>query len=174
MKRYIFIAMTAIFAIFISACGGDNAENNQDIKELVHEYTIGDFTGKDISASINSHELIIQEKGKERVYELPKDEFFVSIAPFKSYTHECAIHSLTGCQGELVEENFHVTVTRAEGEIIIDEEMKTFANGFIDLWLPRDEKFEVTIEQAGQVARQEISTFKGDYTCITTMQLASK
>jgi|SRR5690625_2003841 len=174
MKKYIFIGMTVFLTLFITACGGKSAEINKDIKELVHEYTIGDFAGEDISASINSHELIVQEDGKEKVYALPEDEFFVSIAPFKTETHECAIHSLTGCQGELVEEDFHVTVTNEEGERVIDEKMKTFANGFIDLWLPRDQNFDVTIEQDGQIAQQEISTFKGDYTCITTMQLASK
>jgi len=174
MKKYIVIIMALFLMLFISACGKEEAKTDQDIKELVHEYTLGDFDGEDVVASINSHQLIVQEAGKEEVYNLPEDEFFVSIAPFKTYTHECAIHNLTSCQGELVEEAFQVTVTDEAGEKILDEEMKTFANGFIDLWLPREQNFTVTIEQGDQISEEEISTFKGDYTCITTMQLASK
>jgi len=49
--------------------------------------------------------------------------------------------------------------------------MTTFENGFIDLWLPRDKTFNVTIEHNGKVAESVISTFEGDNTCITTMQL---
>lgn len=49
--------------------------------------------------------------------------------------------------------------------------MTSLENGFIDLWLPRDKTFQVKIEYDGKVTEQEISTFEGDNTCITTMQL---
>jgi len=173
MKKYMSIVIALITMIFLVACEDSEIidDAHLDIKELVHEYTIGEFDPNNISASINSHQLVVQEADEEKIYDLPEDEFFVSIAPFISETHECAIHSLTSCQGELVEENFHVTVEAEDRETIIDEEMATFANGFIDLWLPRDENFLVRIEQDGKVAEQVLSTFEGDYTCITTMQL---
>src|SRR5690625_5917166 len=168
-----YTAIVLIVMLFLVACQHSKTVDDSDlvIKELVHEYTIGEFDPDNISASINSHQLIVQENDEEKIYDSPEDEFFVSIAPFISETHECAIHSLTSCQGELVEENFHVTVEAEDRETIIDEEMATFANGFIDLWLPRDENFLVRIEQDGKVAEQVLSTFEGDYTCITTMQL---
>ncbi|MBM4761548.1 hypothetical protein GNT69_04485 [Bacillus sp. B15-48] len=78
---------------------------------------------------------------------------------------------MTGCQGEMVEEQFNVLIEDSEGNIIIDETLTTLANGFIDLWLPRDETYSVKIEQDGKAAELEISTFEGDDTCITTMQL---
>src|SRR5699024_4598072 len=80
-------------------------------------------------------------------YDLPEDEFFVSIAPFLNETHPCDIHSLTGCQGELVNEDLEVQIENSSGEVILDEKQQTEANGFIDLWLPRDDTFNVTITQ---------------------------
>ena len=53
----------------------------------------------------------------------------------------------------------------------MDETVKSQANGFIDLWLPRDNTYHVTITQGDKSVESEISTFKGDNTCITTMQL---
>src|SRR5699024_1312101 len=104
-------------------------------KDLGNDYNVGQLEPD--SASITSHELVVEEDNEELVYELPEEEFFVSIAPFINETHECAVHSLTGCQGELVEEDFDVLVTDSSGEVVVDETMTTEKNGFIDLWLPR-------------------------------------
>jgi hypothetical protein len=78
---------------------------------------------------------------------------------------------LTGCQGELVEEEFDVLIEDEDGNIILDEKVTSQANGFIDLWLPRDKTLQVNISQDGKAAKQELTTFKGDDTCVTTMQL---
>ena len=55
--------------------------------------------------------------------------------------------------------------------MVVDETMDSLENGFIDLWLPRDKTFQVKIEHDGKTAESEVSTFEGDNTCITTMQL---
>jgi hypothetical protein len=78
---------------------------------------------------------------------------------------------LTGCQGELVEEEFDVFIEDTEGNVIIDEKVVSQTNGFFDLWLPRDKTYRIKIEHAGKVSESEISTFEDDRTCITTMQL---
>lgn len=127
---------------------------------------------KDLSAFITSEQLIVTDSSnKSTTYDLPKDEFFVSIAPYVKNTHPCATHSLTGCQGELTEQEFKVYIKDTEGTVIVDETMKSQSNGFIDLWLPRDKEYSVTIEQDGIKAKAELSTFKTDNTCVTTMQL---
>ncbi len=144
--------------------------DTESIKELVNDYTIDKLDAK--QASITSTELIIEENdNQKKVYQLPEEEFFVSIAPFKTETHECEIHSLTGCQGELVSESFDVEITNASGDVILDETKTTEANGFIDLWLPRNDTYTVIITQDDKRTESEISTFEGDKTCITTMQL---
>ena len=58
-----------------------------------------------------------------------------------------------------------------EGNTVLDKEIKSLKNGFIDLWLPRNQTFQVEIEYEGKIAKSTISTFEGDNTCITTMQL---
>lgn len=141
-----------------------------NIKQLVQEYSTGII--KDQSASITSQQLIVTDNDNKTItYDLPQDEFFVSIAPYVENTHPCATHSLTGCQGELTEGEFSVYVEDAEGSVIVDQTMKSQSNGFIDLWLPRDKKYKVTIEHDGKTAKSELSTFESDDTCVTTMQL---
>lgn len=78
---------------------------------------------------------------------------------------------MTGCQGELVEKEFDVYIEDEDGNVVVDEKMKSQQNGFIDLWLPRDKKFQIRIGSEGKSVESEISTFENDPTCITTMQL---
>src|SRR5690606_37552337 len=103
MKFNISIFML-LFTIFLVACSDDSISEEgytEDIKGLVHEYSVGDIS--DETASITSKELIVTDQDDtETIYQLPEDEFFVSIAPFINETHPCTNHSLTGCQGELV------------------------------------------------------------------------
>jgi hypothetical protein len=78
---------------------------------------------------------------------------------------------LTGCQGEMVEEEFDVYIEDTEGNLILDKTLKSQSNGFIDLWLPRDKTYRIKIAHDGKTVRSEFSTFESDGTCITTMQL---
>ncbi|NGP46660.1 hypothetical protein G4V62_17540 [Bacillaceae bacterium SIJ1] len=160
---------------FLTACGGENADeatptSETNIKELVNDYSAGQKNAA--NASITSEHLIVTEDNEDQtVYTLPEDEFFVSIAPYVNQTHPCTDHSLTGCQGEMVEESFAVYIEDQDGNVVVDEQMKTLANGFIDLWLPRDQTYQVVITHDGKEVASELSTFAGDGTCITTMQL---
>lgn len=81
-------------------------------------------------------------------------------------------HSLTGCQGELVEEQFDVLIEDEAGNVIVDDILQTEANGFIDLWLPRDRTYRIFIEHNGKSVESEFSTFDDDGTCLTTFQLS--
>lgn len=78
---------------------------------------------------------------------------------------------MTGCQGELAEEEFDVYIEDHDGNVVLDETMETQSNGFFDLWLPRDKTYQIKIENEGKIVESEISTFEKDGTCITTMQL---
>ncbi|ARK20306.1 MULTISPECIES: CueP family metal-binding protein [Sporosarcina] len=174
MKMKLIAVLLLITALSVG-CSNEKAnteiqEPEVDIKELVNDYTVRNAVAA--SASITSSELIVTDDDKNvTTYDLPEDEFFVSIAPFVDSTHPCDIHSLTGCQGELVEEDFEVHIEDSEGNVILDEIKTTETNGFIDFWLPRDDTFTVTIKQDNKETVSEITTFDGDNTCITTMQL---
>lgn len=173
-----FIIMILSISVLLVACNNDSSNNAlnkdgnepKDIKELVEDYSGNRTT--DNTASITSTQLIITDSNdKESVYNLPEQEFFVSIAPFVSETHPCEIHSLTGCQGEMDNESFEIYIEDMDGNVVLDDTVTTEANGFIDLWLPRDQTFNVSIYHDGKQVDSEISTFKEDGTCITTMQL---
>src|SRR5699024_5973821 len=108
LMRTKFIAIMLLMWILLAACSGKSvseALDSKDVKELVQNYSVGKIT--DQSASITSTQLIVTDSNdKELVYDLPEEEFFVSIAPFINETHPCENHSLTGCQGELVNQDF--------------------------------------------------------------------
>lgn len=164
--------LVLVMAIFVGCSNSDNNDvmGTSDIKQMVQDYTVGELAAA--SASITSSELIVTDENKtETTYELPEDEFFVSVAPYVTETHPCDIHSLTGCQGELVEEDVQVYIEDSKGNVIVDELMQTEANGFIDFWLPRDTTFNVTMTQGDRETSSELTTYAGDNTCITTMKL---
>ncbi|UOE92738.1 CueP family metal-binding protein [Alkalihalobacillus sp. LMS39] len=147
-------------------------EETDNMKQMVNDYSVGTLVAH--NASITSHELIVTETEDaetQLVYALPDDEFFVSIAPYIENTHPCAIHSLTGCQGELVTEDFHVHIEDTDGNVILSDDIQSLPNGFIDLWVPRERHFIITISHDGKTAEGEFSSFEGDNTCITTIQL---
>lgn len=59
----------------------------------------------------------------------------------------------------------------ADGLMIHDLATKTLPNGFVDLWLPRNEKIDVTVEARGLTATERIGTSDTDPTCVTTLKL---
>ncbi|SFE74041.1 hypothetical protein SAMN05192532_103320 [Alteribacillus iranensis] len=71
----------------------------------------------------------------------------------------------------MIKEEFQVYVEDTSGNVVINETMTSFDNGFVDLWLPRDDSYHVTITHDGKSAESKISTSEGDRTCITDMQL---
>ncbi|UJW58327.1 CueP family metal-binding protein [Bacillus sp. A116_S68] len=166
-------AIISVVYLVISSTGDNRAveeKNEQAIIEMVHEYST--TNEEDETASITPTELIITDSNdQEVIYDLVGDDFFVSIAPYVEETHPCTYHNLTGCQGEMIEEEFDIYIENTKGEVIVDESLTSLANGFIDLWLPREETYYITIEHNGKTVDSEFSTFEDDATCITTMQL---
>ncbi len=89
--KYLLIGLFA--ALALSACSGESSKESNDtkgnegidIKEMVQGYSTDELVAE--SASITSTQLIVKEDGSEKVYDLPKDEFFVSIAPYINTTH---------------------------------------------------------------------------------------
>lgn len=140
------------------------------IEDLVYQLSADELNAQ--YATITSEKLtIIDEKGKETIYDITDEPFFVSIAPYVNKTHTCAVHNLIGCQGEMPNQEFHVQIKDEKGNLVLDETKQSFSNGFIDLWLPRDQKLSVTITQKEKTGTATIGTFKEDKTCITTIQL---
>lgn len=166
MKNMVLLMLLAVIGLLSACSGDDNA--TVDIKEYV-----ADLSGSNTveSASIDDRKLMVNSNGNEETFKLPDDEFFVSIAPYLTYTHPCSVHSLTGCQGEMTEVPVQVLITDDDGSKHIDEEITTLHNGFIDLWLPRDRNYTIEMSYKGKSVTGEFSTFEGDSTCLTDFRL---
>ncbi|QVK21846.1 CueP family metal-binding protein [Mycoplasmatota bacterium] len=81
------------------------------------------------------------------------------------------MHSATGCRAELVEKRFEVIVKDSYGKEIFNNEVTSLRNGFFELWLPREIEGTITVNYNGLSSTSTISTFDGDLTCLTTMEL---
>ncbi|MCT1858190.1 CueP family metal-binding protein, partial [Micrococcus luteus] len=125
-------------------------------------------------ASIEPDQLVLtDDQNNQTTVPMPEDEFYVSIAPYRSQTHECYFHSLTTCTGELANTDVHVTVVEAtSGETLLDETLTTYDNGFVGVWLPRGIDATLTVSAEGRTAKKAISTRPDDPTCLTGLQLA--
>jgi hypothetical protein len=128
----------------------------------------------DLIASIEPNELILTDDQQRRtVLPMPRDEFYVSFAPYVNQTHACHFHSLTTCTGELRNAGIRVKVTDdGTGDVILDESKRTHDNGFLGVWLPRDIDATLTVDHEGLTGTSPITT-KGDQaaTCVTTLRL---
>ncbi|WP_245851204.1 CueP family metal-binding protein [Brachybacterium vulturis] len=111
--------------------------------------------------------------GREASIPLPEGEAYVSVAPFVDATHECFFHSLTTCLGELQQQSLEVHLTTTDGEVLLDQSLTTAPNGFLGLWLPRDQQFTLTLTHDGASASTPLATDSEAPTCLTTMQLGA-
>lgn len=138
------------------------------VQEIVEKL---DSTGSDpagLKASITSEVLILMDNSAEVRLDLPKDKFYLAFAPYLAQTHPCAIHSLSSCQGELVNQEIFAVVTDRNGNEIIESNFTTMENGFVGLWLPRNIDGTLAVSFNGLVAQALIATFAGSDTCLTT------
>lgn len=146
--------------------------DNMTGKEILEGVADGSIEVDGFGISVYDDELVVIIDSERIGVDMPKHEFYLSVAPYLTFTHECLFHSATGCRGELKQEEFFVEFVDEDGEIILSESMMSLSNGFIDLWLPRNTIGTLTISQNGLSASKQISTYPGEGTCETTMQLS--
>lgn len=126
-----------------------------------------------VMASVRPTELLLTGAGDAEPTAIPleSEEFYLSFAPYVTGTHDCYFHSLTTCLGELGGEEITVTITTADGEVLVDETTTTFANGFVGYWLPRDVEAALEVTYGDLSGTAEIGTGPDDATCVTTLRL---
>lgn len=123
-------------------------------------------------ASIRPDEVVFSDGEQELSVDIPEDLFYLSIAPYVNQTHECFYHSLTTCQGELIDQDLQVRIVDdATGEVLVDEQVTTFENGFAGFWLPRDIEGSIEVSYDGLTSEVDFSTGDEGATCLTTLQL---
>ncbi len=160
------VMIIAVIIIIFVFCNNKEKPDSSSINEMVSYYSTTTEVSEPVY--ITSKELIVPDgNGKEVKYKLPKDEFYLALAPYYENTHPCKDHYLTKCKGELFEEEFFVTIVDQKGNKVIDEMMKSTIRGFIDIWLPRNGKFDVTVVHNSKIAEHTVSTSNTSKTCIT-------
>lgn len=176
--------------LLLSGCSGTDASSTRgEGGELVAEHGLAGLDARevverldampvadrpsDLMASVRPDVLVLSDLGGREVeLAMPKDEVYVSVAPYRAHTHDCHFHSLTTCEGELSDQPVTVRLTGPDGEVLVDETRRTFDNGFVGLWVPRGIEATLTLEHEGRTATAAVSTRRDDdATCITTMHL---
>ncbi|HEI8292536.1 TPA: copper-binding periplasmic metallochaperone CueP [Citrobacter koseri] len=122
------------------------------------------------TASVTSTDLKLSANGETYTFPLG-EKFYLSLAPYEYQTHPCFNHSLSGCQGEMPDSWFDVNVTDRNGTVLIHKKMKSYQNGFIGLWLPRNTEGMIEISHEGKKAAYSFKTANDSQTCLTDLQL---
>ena len=65
----------------------------------------------------------------------------------------------------------YVKAVGQDGTVLIDKNVQTMANGFFELWLPRNENINLTIQGFNKTATGMIDTFLKSKTCLTGFHL---
>lgn len=184
-RRLLIFVIIAAFAITLSVIQINKSNNKTEasflkkyglnglsVEEIVYSLDSTKSDPAGLIASITSDHLVLFDQSDEIKLALPEDKFYLSFAPYITQTHPCATHSLSSCQGELVNQTVNVIVTDGNGNEIINSEMTTMENGFIGVWLPRDINANIEVLYQGMTAQTTITTFSGSNTCLTTLQLS--
>jgi hypothetical protein len=175
MKKLFILPVMLMFFILIGCSNSSKLESvnlaGLSGKEILVGLADESIVVDGYSVSVYEDELIVIIGDDKISVDLPDDEYYLSVAPYKQITHECYYHSATGCRGELKLEEFYVEFIDSNGNVVISKTMLSMANGFIDLWLPRNIEGTLTITQGTLEASKQISTYSGNATCETTMKL---
>ncbi len=141
------------------------------VMDLVNEWGMDNETNK-VRIWVTSKEFHFEfPDGTKPVIPLPSDRMVVSLAPYIMKTHPCKEHFPSSCRGELPNTPVEVKAVAEDGTVILERKTTTLPNGFVDLWLPRGLKIDVTLKARGLTVTQRIGTFDTDKTCITEPKL---
>ncbi|MDT8337152.1 MAG: CueP family metal-binding protein [Candidatus Izemoplasmatales bacterium] len=142
---------------------------NLEITELIERLENNEFTGE-VKSSITDQEVRILIEDYEYKFALPEDMLYISFAPFISLTHECYTHSLTGCQGEMVNQEVYVRIYDLDGNVVSEGFENTGEDGFIGLFLDSNEKYKILVS-ANFLSNEFLVDGNLDQTCFTEVEL---
>lgn len=120
-----------------------------------------------IAAGVRANELEIKTLEGDFIYSLEDELFYLSFAPYINSTHPCFNHNLVTCRGELAEKTVYVHIETALGEVLYNEEMTMYENGFKGVWLPRNQEMTITIQYNDLEVQHTFVTTDTLGTCLT-------
>lgn len=174
-RRALALLLTATFGVAVAQVAAPTPAALAGVDAVAAVELANAWKGADVTSFVTPRAVhFVFPGGQEAVIPLPDEVMLVSVAPYLDRTHPCATHYMSGCQGELASVPFHVRAVAEDGSVVIDEVRTTGANGFLDLWLPRGQQVELTLEADGYGAVGLVGTDGDSPTCITTLQLARR
>lgn len=185
MKRFVSIVIVSVIMIgalvFYGATNQTNTPTDKNeailrkfgleglsIKDSVNKLDSVTDESEGLSASITGTMLTLYDNDEAYEFPLPVDEFYLSFAPYVNSVHPCTIHNLVSCRGELMGEEFKVSIIQKDGTVIMDQKVRSLESGFIGVWLPKNIEAELTVEYNGLSVKHPITTFADSDTCLTT------
>lgn len=188
MKKIAIFALTIVTLLIFFACSSKEAQvqaaspakstisptvlDNLNVREALVLANKWKTSNPEVTSFIEPDKLTFEFANKKTVeISLPEGSMMVALAPYVNKTHECSTHYISGCQGELVDVPVKVLAVQDDGTVIIDQTMNTMSNGFIELWLPRNQNISLTLESMDRKVEGKLTTFSDSNTCITTFQL---
>ena len=186
MKR--FALMAAAFLLVVTGCSAVESDPAPTESEFLAEHGLAGMSvteiidgldqlpvsdrPTDLIASVRPDALVLTDNAQEVSLAMPDNVTYISIAPFVEQTHDCYFHSLTTCQGELSGQQVDVRITDdASGDVMVEESVATFDNGFTGFWLPRDVTGTIEVTYDGKTGSTPFSTKDDAASCVTTLQL---
>lgn len=171
--RYVIISALSLI-VLCAGCGLDmrgeiERRNAREALALANEWRLDNPTVKS-SLTAEAVNFVLSD-GTEVSVLIPEDTMVVAAAPYVTYTHPCAIHSISGCSGELVNVSVRAVARATDGTVLVDVTAVTMDNGFIELWLPKNMEIDLTLEALGKTATGRITTYDTSNTCLTSFKL---
>ncbi len=140
-------------------------------EEMVESLDRATIDPNKLIAGISAHTLTLYFEDATFAYAIDEELFYLSLAPYITFTHPCGTHSLTTCQGELANETFFVRITDLDGTVYYEGDYTAYDNGFKGFWLPRHTTVDIEIEYQDLSATQQLTTSDDADTCMTTLEL---
>ena len=173
--------ITLAIAVIIACCSGAFAQapspkmlqdlSPEAVMDLADTWGMQSDVNKVTSWTTSKEFHFTFADGTKTVIPMPADRMVVSLAPYIMKTHPCRDHTPSSCRGELPNAPVEVLAVGADGTVILEVKTTTLPNGFVDLWLPRNMKIDVTLKARGMTATVQVGTFDSDKTCYTEPKL---
>jgi len=179
MRKYIIIgiALLAILSglnFFLMNLKRNQILTDYGLKKLAIEELIekleNDQFPQEVRASIFTDNLNLKIGGERFVYRLPNDLYYLSFAPYMNHTHECFIHSLTGCQGEIINQDILIKIYDEENNLLNEITKNTGSDGFIGLFLTSTVNYRIEVEHA-ELKSVFYANAQSGQTCFTEVKL---
>lgn len=160
MKKYIITIVILIAVLLGLSILFKSLANNQELNDkLLADYGLNGLTveaiieklendefPEEVSASIYNDRLVLTIGEDKLLYSLDEDLYYLSFAPYINYTHECFYHSLTGCRGELIDQDIFIRIYDEDNLLVNETTLNTGDDGFIGLFLESGINYRIEVE----------------------------